>query len=78
MATIRKAPLSFQILVELRGSRTPIYSQSFDTLDEAKQDIERIKQAKEDRCVPDVPWMAVSGEDILGAQIIDHDDTGVS
>jgi hypothetical protein len=63
--------MPWQVMVELRGSNTLVYSPEYGSREEAEQELAKVRTAISSQRVADVTWMAASGRDILGAQVID-------
>ena len=63
--------MSFQILVQLKGGKTDIYSPTFESREDAEADLAKIKDRMGKVGAPDVTWMAANGPDILGAHVIE-------
>jgi hypothetical protein len=59
-------------MVELRGSKTILYSPEYGSREEAEKELAKISARVGYKGSPaDVSWMAASGTDILGAQVIE-------
>jgi hypothetical protein len=70
--------MAFQVEVQPKGSNTPIYGPS-TTKEEAEQDLAKLRAALNTSDVPDVSWVAIRGDEIGYAQVIDiGDETGGS
>jgi len=59
----------FEVRVALRGTKDELVSPHYASEDEAAVAVAEIRRAQQANDFPDLPWLSVSGRDILAASI---------
>jgi hypothetical protein len=70
--TPERGAVAFQIVVKVRQTDGDIYSPKLER-QEAEEHLNRIRRDLGTSERPDVPWLAVIGEDIVSANIIESE-----
>ena len=64
--------MSFSVVVNVRGANEQIFSPPFPQRDEAEQQLTVIRGVLNTAIPVDLPWLAVTGQDIVSAHVIEN------